>query len=92
MIKSRYEFQILNFPLWVLALYFIIARREPADENYLAVRMVLLKDFYYSLPLPNNRVEGWLVKILINWIDREERNMHDLAVLENWSFKKSDLL
>jgi len=75
MIKSRDTFQILNFPLWVLALYLFIARRELADENYLAVRLVLLKDFYYSLPLPNNRVEVWLVKILINWINREERSM-----------------
>lgn len=82
MIKSRSSFQVLNFPLWVLALYLIIARRKPADENDLANRLILLKDFYYSLPLPNNRVEGWLVTLIINWINREEQTMTE----RYWNF------
>lgn len=75
MIKSRSSFQLLNFPLWVLVLYLIIARRKPADADDLANRLILLKDFYYSLPLPSTWLERQLVTLLINWINTEESQL-----------------
>src|SRR5574340_1684538 len=73
MIRSRPSFQLLNFPFWVLVLFYLIAiRQKTIDENDLAVRLNLLHELYYSLPVPTNWLERFFVTILIQWIHRAE--------------------
>lgn len=84
MIKSRPSFQILNFPLWVLLAFWLIARRKPAaDANDLAAQLSLLQELYYSLPLPRNWFERVLVTRIIEWI----HSVEGPAIESYWNYE-----
>jgi len=73
-LKARTYIQLLNLPLWVLILFYLIARREKIEptQDELATRKLIVRDLYYSLPLPTNWLERQLVTILIEWINNED--------------------
>jgi len=76
-LKARTYIQLLNLPLWVLILFYLIARREKTEhtQDELATRKLIVRDLYYSLPLPHNWLERQLVTILIEWINNEENQL-----------------
>lgn len=73
-------FAVFYLPLWLIVAVWIVLRRKNAiDEADLAMRMMLLNDIYYSLPVPNTWAERMLVSAIIRYIDREKEAMLELS-------------
>ncbi|MEJ5201401.1 MAG: hypothetical protein WHV66_04125 [Anaerolineales bacterium] len=66
-------FAILYLPLWALVAIWVVFRRKKAlDEKDLAMRAMLLDDIFYSLPVPEGKIEEVLIRAIIEYIDREK--------------------
>lgn len=75
-------FAVFYLPLWlVVAVWLILRRKQALDEADMAMRAILLNDIYYSLPVPNGRVERIIVKMIIRYIDREKAALLEMSRL-----------
>lgn len=68
----------LQFPLWfVVAVWWIERnRRYPVEKIDYAGMLRALDDLYRSLPLPQNKIETWLISRIIRWIDEERERLY----------------
>lgn len=76
---NRNAISLLSFPLGILIIFALVlpkpTRYTPED---LQDRDSLLSALFYSLPVPRNRVQRWLINKLVEWIYQERGALYTL--------------
>lgn len=79
---NRNAITLLHFPLGMLIIFaLIIPKPQRYSPEDLQDRDSLLSALFYSLPVPRNLFQRWLVNQLVEWIYRERGALFTLIQL-----------